>query len=142
MRKALILLWMNGVLGIAKRAPGKARCLAYRAYDLSKSSFPIRWLIFGGGKYQHFGGLAIEGTVVSISGGSLDGDWTFNVQLSDGKQFHCEITPCFPIDVSNLALGDRVRVSGVSTFDPTHFDIPGHWEIHPVRSLDIVKGAV
>ena len=142
MRKALILLWLNGSLGLVKRLPGKARCLGYRAYDRAKSSFPVRWLIFGGAKYQHFRDFSAVGKVTHINGGSLDGDWTFDIETLYGQPLHCEVTPCYPVEVANLSLGDTVQVTGTSTFDPTHFDIPGHWEIHPVKSLTILKGAV
>lgn len=116
------------------------RCAAYRAYDWAKTS-PLSVLFFWGRRYKHFKNISVLGTVMKIEGSAIDGDWTFDIgretQIASG--LHCEVTPCDPqpvLDVAKtLAVGDTVLVLGTLTFDPDHQGDPDHWELHPVQKL-------
>lgn len=126
----------------------RLKCLLYTVYDWSKSTWVISKLFYGGEKFTHFEDITVQGLVQSVQGGSTDGDWTFDVvvlgkQLSPPgwNQLHCEVTPCYPIPQSTLSVlqkGTVVRVSGTRTYDPPHLGNTSHYEIHPVKSLEII----
>jgi hypothetical protein len=120
------------------------RCLAYKIYDRIKSTWLISRIFYDGIKYQHFGAISITGVMADCVHSSSDGDNTFdvNAQGVHPEKWHCELTPCQSKALHELAKmlkpGMRVKISGTSTYDPTHLGIPGHWEVHPVTNIVIL----
>ena len=121
------------------------RCFAYRLYDRLKSTWVFSQLFYYGKKFQHFDPIVCVGTVVESDHPETDGDSTFDILSDDGQRFHCELTPCQSQDLRQMAqsleLGERVKVSGVRTYDPDHHflwvKLPGGGaEIHPVTALE------
>lgn len=124
-------------------------CLRNKAYDWIKCHRPFAWAFFGSARYQHFGPITREGEVVGCYHNCADGDYTFDLKVDDQEAWHVEATSCYPAIqdiVRTLHIGDRVRVSGIKTFDPNHHILWKHfrggggigWEIHPVTSIQIL----
>lgn len=116
-------------------------CFAYKAYDRFKRSWLASKVFFGGDKFQHFEEIYLEGVVADRDQHTTDGDNTFDLNV-DGMNWHCEVTPCSPCEVLKAARalkpGTKVKVTGNRTWDPTHLGTPGHWEIHPVKGIQVL----
>lgn len=127
-------------------------CTQYRVYDWFKQTWLGSLLFYSGHRFIHFKKILwIAGTVVDCHH-STDGDISFDLK-TDGDEspyqsrvilWHCEVTPCQPQSVKEMAqslkAGDKVEVLGRVTFDPPHHILwkkftGGGWELHPVLAI-------
>lgn len=120
------------------------RCALYHLYDWLKQT-PLGRAFYVGGSFHHLGTIDISGNVLHCEHLASDGDMCFDLAAASGS-FHCEVTPCAPLGVrrmaKRLAIGQRVRVTGVFTYDPDHWFFGwkkgGQHEVHPVQSITLL----
>lgn len=130
-------------------------CAAYKSLDWFKRTWLASKVIFHGQKFERFEVITAEGVVLAPEHAAQDGDRTFNVAVSgfincvplqpwmNVVNWHCELEPCaddaLKAQAAALKAGDKVRITGNRLYDPTHFSIQGHWEIHPVTAIEVLK---
>lgn len=119
-------------------------CPRYKALDWFKQTWLASKLFYSGQRFQHFGPITITGTVEDCVHSATDGDCVFDLLGDNGTAWHCELTPCQPPALHELArslqIGSRATVSGTKTFDPPHHIGWKHFgggdnEIHPVVDI-------
>jgi hypothetical protein len=119
-------------------------CFLYRKLDWFKQTSVGGWFYIDG-RYEHFGPVLIVGRVTGCEHTALfDGDVSFDVVLSNGATWHCEVTPCAPKCLralgKQLKPGELVQIGGIRTNDPNHRILfwrftGGGLEIHPVTAI-------